>query len=495
MSRVIDRPELKDYISNNYRYMFCDEFQDSDNVQIQTIAILNRIYNGNLFVVGDIKQSIYRFRGATDSAFLKLRYLFNEAESDKLVIRSLTKNYRTSAAVLGEMDSIFEAWGQKELGLLTYDDSDKLYPMETDPGEYRQIAIVEGEREKKVVELIKSIQGSAKHRKITCLARKNSQLRKIKEWCEKEKIVCLIKERGSFYESRAVLDFCALIEAYLYDNEPIYLYNYILSSYGSGHVDYKALSECQGDKFKIFGILLREINITTWENNRVDIKNKPIMAVIRGIVEKSNPVVQFGIRRKTELLKHGYPLEKATEQAQLDAKQYDVNLKKLLQLLTDQFSGDFSSLTDLCDFLRLKIMTDKEEEPAEIESLNDIEYVEGLTVHGAKGLEFENVILPYMNDPFHQSFRSEILISRDRKTVGWVYRNKNQEDIKNKQYDFLLDEEEEEVAKEETRLLYVAMTRTIYGFYCFPVRKKYKNRKPSCWADLLPKEKDDARSF
>ena len=152
-------------------------------------------------------------------------------------------------------------------------------------------------------------------------------------------------------------------------------------------------------------------------------------------------------------------------------------------------------MTDLCDFLRLKIMTDKEEEPAEIESLNDIEYVEGLTVHGAKGLEFENVILPYMNDPFHQSFRSEILISRDRKTVGWVYRNKNQEDIKNKQYDFLLDEEEEEVAKEETRLLYVAMTRTIYGFYCFPVRKNYQNRKPSCWADLLPKEKDDARSF
>lgn len=495
LSRVIDRPELKDYISNNYRYMFCDEFQDSDNVQIQTIAILNRIYAGNLFVVGDIKQSIYRFRGATDSAFLKLNNLFNQSEKDRLVIRSLKKNYRTSAMVLSELDSIFEAWGSKGLGLLKYDDSDRLNPMETEPGEYHQIAISEGEREKKVVELIKSIQESAKHRKITCLARKNSQLRKIKEWCEKEKIVCLIRERGSFYESKAVLDFCALIEAYLYDNEPVYLYNYILSSYGSGHVDYKALSECQGDKFKIFGILLREINIVAWENNRVDIKNKPIMAVIRGIVEESKPVVQFGIRRKSELVNHGYPLEKATEQAQLDAKQYDVNLKKLLQLLSDQFSGDFSSLHDLCDYLRLKIMTDKEEEPAEIETLSDIEYVEGLTVHGAKGLEFENVLLPYMNDAFYQNFKSEILISRDHKTVGWVYRKSKQECIKNKHYDLLLDEEEDEVAKEETRLLYVAMTRTIYGLYCFPVRKDYQNRKPSCWADLLPKEKDDAKSF
>ena len=59
----------------------------------------------------------------------------------------------------------------------------------------------------------------------------------------------------------------------------------------------------------------------------------------------------------------------------------------------------------------------------------------------------------------------------------------------------IMNEEEKEVGKEETRLLYVAMTRTIYGFYCFPVRKNYTKGRPSCWADLLPLEKDYARSF
>ena len=495
LGRVINRPELKDYISNNYRYMFVDEFQDSDNVQIQTIVILNRVYEGNLFVVGDIKQSIYRFRGATDSAFFKLKELLNEQEVERLVFKSLKKNYRTSRNVLNEMDAIFRKWGPKGLRLLQYDKNDQLEPQVDDLGIYKQIKIKDSEREKTTISLIKEIQESSEHRKITCLVRKNSQLRTIKKWCEKEKIVCTIRERGSFYESSAVLDFCALLEAYLYDNEPMYIYNYVMSSYGSGHVDYDLLRECEGNKFKVFGVLLTEIDSEAWERNKADLRNKPVMSVLREIVSAAEPVKAYGIRRRTQLLQCNYPEDKALEQAVLDSMQYDSDLKKLLQILTDQFSGDFSSLMDLSNFVRLKIMTDKQEEPAEIESIKDIDYVEGLTIHGAKGLEFENVIMPFVNDPFNQTFRSEILVSREHKTVGWVYREKNCDDIKNDQYDSLLSEEEEEVAKEETRLLYVAMTRTIYGFYCLPVRKNYKKGRPSCWADLLPLEKDYARSF
>ena len=257
LSRVINRPELKDYISQNYTYMFCDEFQDSDNVQIQTISVLNRIYDGNLFVVGDIKQSIYRFRGATDSAFLKLQNLFTDEEKEKLVITTLTKNYRTSKDILNELDLIFRKWGTGNLGLLKYEDgdekSDRLIPQVKDSGVYSQIPIKTGEREKKVIDTIKKIMSGEDKKRISVLARKNSQLRTVKGWCEKEKIVCLIREKGSFFESEAVLDFCSLIEAYLFDNEPMYLYNYIMSAYGNGYVNHAALSDCNGDKVKIFG--------------------------------------------------------------------------------------------------------------------------------------------------------------------------------------------------------------------------------------------------
>ena len=51
------------------KYLFIDEFQDSDLSQIKVACLLSKILGPVLFVVGDIKQSIYRFRGATDKAF------------------------------------------------------------------------------------------------------------------------------------------------------------------------------------------------------------------------------------------------------------------------------------------------------------------------------------------------------------------------------------------------------------------------------------------
>jgi ATP-dependent exoDNAse (exonuclease V) beta subunit len=497
LGRVINRPELKDYISQNYAYMFCDEFQDSDNVQIQTIAVLNRIYSGNLFVVGDIKQSIYRFRGATDSAFLKLQEVLTAEERERLMITTLTKNYRTANNLLNEMDLIFREWGTGGLGLLRYevsnDRSDRLVPQVNDTGIYSQLSIKPEEREKRVIETIHSIMSQNSKKKITVLARTNSQLRKVREWCEKEKIVCLIRERGSFYKSDAVLDFCAMTEAYLYENEPMYLYNYILSSYGSGQVDYVRLSDCDGDKAKVLEVLSAQID-KKWNDYLLNLRNKPVMSVLREIVSYTNPVENYCIRKKEQLIQSHYPEEEANQQAVIDTIQYEANLKKLLQELTDQFSGDFSSLLDICSYLRIKIMTDGDEEPAEIENIDEIDYVEGLTVHSAKGLEFENVLIPFMNDKFYSAFRSEILLSGDKTRVGWVYRE-NEREIKNAQYDSLIIEERDEVAKDETRLLYVAMTRAIYGLYCFVERKRQWENTPSSWAELLPKEKDNAKDI
>ena len=180
---------------------------------------------------------------------------------------------------------------------------------------------------------------------------------------------------------------------------------------------------------KVFSILLKQINDSEWEKNRKELRNKPVMSVLRRIVSEKTPTKNYGLRKRDELVGKGYPLEKAVDQAVIDMTQYEANLKKLLQLMTDQFSDAFCSLLDICNYIRNRIMTDKEEEPAEVNSIENIEYVEGLTVHAAKGLEFENVLIPYMNDTFYQSFRSEILVSRDHKKVGWVYREQGKEDI------------------------------------------------------------------
>ncbi len=496
LNRVIDRPELKDYISHKYRYMFCDEFQDSDNVQIRTIAILNRLYDGRLFVVGDIKQSIYRFRGATDSAFAKLKALLNDEERARLTIKSLTKNYRTSKTVLDRLDRIFTLWGPSGFNLLQYEDGldrqDRLIPQNKEPGVYRQIPVQRKSRAATVMRLVKEVQETSGHKRITFLTRTNKHLADIKDWCEKEKRVCLIRERGAFFRSPAVLDFCALIEALFFDNEPMYLYGYVLSSYGTGTVDFDRLAQCDGDKSKIMAAVSGAIDRERWDGYRKDLQEKPVMAVLRGIIAELEPARNYGTRRKAELISKRYPPDRAAQQAVVDCAQYEADLKKLLQLLTDQFSRDFTSLGDLCGYVRLKIMTDSNEEVAEAEQVQGIDYIEGMTVHGAKGLEFENVFIPFMNNKFYQDFRPEILVDGESGSVGWVYRGKNIDEIKNDRYDRLIGEEMQEIRREETRLLYVAMTRAVHGLYCFPERSQPIGGGIGSWADLLPKENDDA---
>lgn len=79
--------KMKDKLSEKapWKFIFVDEFQDTDDSQIQTLVELAKSSKcRQLFVVGDEKQSIYRFRGATDAAFTQLERLVDDPLEFKL---------------------------------------------------------------------------------------------------------------------------------------------------------------------------------------------------------------------------------------------------------------------------------------------------------------------------------------------------------------------------------------------------------------------------
>lgn len=80
----------------NMKYLFVDEFQDTDATQIRTFARLVQNIHAKLFTVGDVKQSIYSFKGATDEAF----EILEEEMPGKLQWYSLRNNYRTCANIM-----------------------------------------------------------------------------------------------------------------------------------------------------------------------------------------------------------------------------------------------------------------------------------------------------------------------------------------------------------------------------------------------------------
>ncbi len=96
-----------------------DEFQDSNDIQYEIFRRLSD--NGkNLFFVGDIKQSIYRFRGANPGVFARI------LEDRSFTPIYLNKNFRSSDVIVDSVNGIFEKTMTKKLGEVEYDDTAKL---------------------------------------------------------------------------------------------------------------------------------------------------------------------------------------------------------------------------------------------------------------------------------------------------------------------------------------------------------------------------------
>ena len=140
------------------------------------------------------------------------------------------------------------------------------------------------------------------------------------------------------------------------------------------------------------------------------------------------------------------------------------------------------SLYEIYRFLKLMIATNRDEEEAEVQQKQDTHCLYAMTVHKAKGQEFDTVLLPYTDMSFLFSVRSEMLVSNEKDRIGWRYSSKDGRNIhENLYYHTIREQEDLSVCQEETRILYVAMTRSIYRFHAL-VSPKHKE---DTWGDLL----------
>lgn len=118
-----------DLVAKEYRekfeYIFVDEYQDSNIVQETLIQSIKR--KDNLFMVGDVKQSIYRFRLADPTLFIEKYQTFGTDEGDINRRIDLAKNFRSRGQILNGVNYIFNNVMSKELGEIDYDDKAALY--------------------------------------------------------------------------------------------------------------------------------------------------------------------------------------------------------------------------------------------------------------------------------------------------------------------------------------------------------------------------------
>ena len=121
--------QVADELSRQYEEILVDEYQDSNYVQEALITSISRERFGypNVFMVGDVKQSIYRFRLARPELFMD-KYEKYSRQSGPYQMIELQQNFRSRESVLTSVNDVFYQIMTKNLGGITYTPETALYP-------------------------------------------------------------------------------------------------------------------------------------------------------------------------------------------------------------------------------------------------------------------------------------------------------------------------------------------------------------------------------
>ncbi len=116
-------------LRKNYAEIMVDEYQDSNYVQETILKSVSKESEGvyNIFMVGDVKQSIYRFRMARPELFMEKYRTYTQEESNCQRI-DLYRNFRSRPEVLKSVNDIFYRIMKEDIGNITYDAKAALYP-------------------------------------------------------------------------------------------------------------------------------------------------------------------------------------------------------------------------------------------------------------------------------------------------------------------------------------------------------------------------------
>lgn len=455
-----------DNINNlKLRYLFVDEFQDTDDVQIEVFQKLQKaiISDCRLFVVGDLKQSIYRFRGARLSAFDQLK-TYKKYDWE---IHHLNINYRTDTRLLDLYDEIFCQMGANKY--LPYNQkNDRLIgekKFESNEAELMQCIPCHGKDEEtflnvlfgiledqagKVSDLVtqKKKQGenlSLKERTIAILVRSNWQVENIVKEANKRNINIEIKSGGDLFQLESTQDLYKLLLAIENSTNPVYLVNFIESNYTDLKLDYQkyhAVSE--KDKLQSLQTILDEFFMLRmkkrWKDVLQEVYAQPALYALKHIYDALEPWKVFS--------------QNPSEQSFYMAN-YDYLLEKIVK-----FSRiDTLTINQIAKYLEINILTRQQELARTPETDEEGIHIICTTVHKSKGLEYGTVILPYTSEDISDIRKNRLDANYSNAKLSYTVQFENKVRERNSNYNE--DMEKTEQIAEESRILYVALTRAI----------------------------------
>jgi superfamily I DNA/RNA helicase len=464
-----------------FKYIFIDEFQDTDDAQINAFMAMQKKLEFKFFVVGDLKQSIYRFRGATMGAFDKMK-----CNSEEWLNFTLNLNYRSDARLLDRYKMLFTSLGKEKL-LPYMDDRDELsgvktideysdnelieyYPYTTrDNGKsgvsYDELFGIVKKEIAKTQGIMANKKLSQAERTIAILARENFRVDEVLREAKKRDVVVESDSGGDLYKLTPAKDLCKLTSALCNPYNTSYLYALIQSNYINSDFKLSGLiGKSDSEKLEIMISVLddfySQIMHKNWSQIISDAQEQPILKVIHVIYENSMPWKQYAFE---DVAKQEY---------------YRINHELVFEELSNGNRQSYLTLDAVNETLHINILTGTETKSRELSTDTDGVRVICTTVHKSKGLEYGTVILPFTDGRLGTSKKNSIDVTVVDGQIGYCFTS-DYKDYCNEYYHS--ETELKENMMEESRILYVALTRAINKFIWFG----RVNSEEICWGEML----------
>ncbi len=377
--------EVLSYYQERFRYIMIDEYQDTNTAQFRFVSLLAERY-GNLCVVGDDDQSIYKFRGANIRNILNFEKFFPGASVIKL-----EQNYRSTQSILNVANEIIaNNEGRKAKRLWTANG-------EGDKVRFRQFQNGFEEAEYIADEVGSAVRRNGeKYSDFAVLYRTNAMSRLFEEKFIAAGIPYKIVGGVNFYSRREIKDLLAYLKTIDNGQDDLAVQRIInIPKRGIGATSISKVAQYAAEHNQSFYDTLTEIDQVPGMG-RAASKIHSFTALIgkyRGMNE-----ADFSVREILETVIADTEYVKALEEEGTD--EANARIENINELITK--TEDYAEQAEhptLSDFLQQVSLV------ADIDTVDDAsDYVLLMTLHGAKGLEFDNVFMAGMEESTFPSY-------------------------------------------------------------------------------------------
>ena len=361
--------DIREIYSKNFKYILVDEYQDTNFIQSKWLNLLSE-KNKNICCVGDDDQSIYSWRGAEIKNFLE----FDQVYKNTKVIR-LEQNYRSSQNILSVASNLISN-NQNRVGktLITTMDEGELVKLNCfKNGKDEAVGITD--------EIEKNIKQKYSYNNIAILVRAIFQTREFEERFLKIGMPYRILGGTKFYERAEIKDCVAYLRLIYQEKDDLAFERIVNNPKRSiGDSTLKSIHEYA----KEHGLNLERASIKMLENNLAKPKAKiGLNLFINSLAKWRNDLV---LKKYNHIKLLQIVLDESGYSAMLKNKK-DVDNENRLENIKELLSAmkEFDNLESFLEHVSLATSLDQEW---------DGEKINMMTMHAAKGLEFDVVFLP-----------------------------------------------------------------------------------------------------